>query len=299
MPLPHDITELCQSAVHRGWLYIITRTSSEMVVFRSMNKHDWESFPSPPDTLSCQGMLSHNDRLFILSRPKKSVDQDEHLSILELLDIDGSLEWHKLPNARCPVERLRPAFFGAGNSLILAGGQSSAKPWPRTCSEYYLHGNDWVTTTSWPALFKEVSGLQSVTFNNCVHLIGGYDDALTPSNTTFSVDLRDGKPTSDWTGTTNALPVTPNWECGACHVHGNLVVAGGYDQSLKVLRPDVFVFDRLGSARWLQIPELTIARRGASLVFFRGSLLAICGGVNTSLYFSSAVEELSLTFISD
>ena len=248
-------------------------------------------------------MLSHKDRLFILSYPPRSRDRNRHLYILELLEIDGRLKWHKLPNARCPVQQSLPAFFGGGNSLVIAGGHSSANHWPRACSAYDLLDNEWVTTTEW--LPDRVSALQSVTVDNCVHLIGGHDKTLAPSSATFCVHLikKDGCPTSDQTGTTNALPDTPHGQCGACHVHGNVVVAGGYDSINLKVQQDVFVFDK-SSAKWLKLPELTIARCHSSLVYFRGSLLAIGGsqishGFHSRMHKSvdlvvSEVEELPL-----
>ena len=289
--LPHpcsDFEGVCYPAVCRGWLYItLSSRSSNVAVIRTKNKQDWESLPPPPDTVMCHGMRSHNDRLFFLSL-SGSVNSHGHLSILELLKINDHLEWQKLPNARCPVEEWQPAFFGAGNSLVLAGGLS-IQTRPSKCIEYDLHDNDWVTTTSWPTLPHGAFGLQSVTVDNSVHLIGCDDGPFSPSNAIFSIDLRDGRPVSDWTGSTNALPNAPFADCSVCQVHGNVVVAGGVD---VVQRPHVFVFDRR-SGRWLHLPMLTFTRRNIALIFFGGSLLAI-GGNKLDGRYSSAIEELSL-----
>ena len=289
LPHPCDFKGVSYSAVCCGWLYItLSCGSSNDVFIRTKNKQDWESLPPPPDTIMCHGMLSHNDRLFILSLPD-SVNSHRHLSILELLKINDDLKWQKLPNARCPVKVWEPAFFGAGNSLVLAGGLSIQRR-PQKCSEYDLHDNDWVTTTSWPALPHGAFGLQSVTVDNSVHLIG--DGPFSPRNTIFSIDLRDGRPASDWTGSTNALPNPPLSDCGVCQVHGNVVVAGGFD---VVPKPHVFVFDRR-SRKWLNLPELTFARSNISLSFFGGSLLAIGGNMGHiwDRPYSIAIEELSL-----
>ena len=80
LPAP-DMGNTCQSAVHRGWLYIITHSKSAgVVLYRTRNKRDWEEIPSPPNAEYCHSMLSHNSRLFILSKPPSSVDRDQHLT---------------------------------------------------------------------------------------------------------------------------------------------------------------------------------------------------------------------------
>ena len=292
-PAPTISTRCGESTVHHGWLYIVAHgKSSGNVVIRTKDKQEWQTLPSPPNTAYCFGILSHNDRLFILSFPPKSVDERQHLIIHELL-LEGSdhVEWRPLPNARCPVQRWGPAFFGAGNSLVLAGGQSLAQPWPTTCSEYDLHGNDWVRATNWPDLSESAHGFKAVIARNVVHLIGGLGINRSSNRTTFCIEIKGDRPAGSWL--VNALPATPFSQCGACEVYGNLVVAGGSGQSFGD-QPDVFVFDGKSKKSWQRLPELTIARRSPSLVFFGGGLLSIGGFQGTAVRFSSAVEELSL-----
>ena len=238
MPLPSDelMRNYCQSAVHRGLLYIVSQDTLGVKILRTRTTKecDWESFSFPPETTLCHGILSYKDRLFILCGSIKSVARNLRPHILELLEINGRLVWHELPNGDCPVRRYRPAFFGAGNSLVLAGGCSSTDrlSGPTSGIEYNLSGNNWMlmATINSATVPEEALGLQSVTVDNCVHLIGGYDTTLAPRNATFSVNLKDGRPASECrTDITNALPDTPHSQCGACHVHGNVVVAGGYD----------------------------------------------------------------------
>ena len=287
-----DIFGLCRSAVHRDWLYIITISKLPgVVVYRTRNKRDWEKIPSPPSTLDCYGMLSHNNRLFTLSEPN-NWDRDRHLIIHELLDVDGHLEWRAVPNARCPVQRLRPAFFGVGNSLVLAGGDSStisSAPQLTMCIAYDLQGNYWNTAT-WPALPKPMTDPQSVVVSDCVFLMGTSGCGLSLRTDVFSISIKDSRAAGDWI--VNApvpLPATlPIIDC-ACHVHGNLVVAGREGTSLRA-----FVFDR-SSDKWLKLPELSIVRRKPVLVHFGGSLLAAGGDVDVS--YTDKVEELSLPTI--
>ena len=300
LPVPH-ISSTCLSAVHTGWLYIITQSKSAgVVMYRTQNKRDWEKIPSPPNTLYCQGMLSHNSRLFILSEPPKTPYLDRHLMLHELLEVNGRLEWRAVPNARCPIQylypaffgvgRLFPAFFGVGNSLVLAGGRSSTKPWPTTCSEYDLHGNNWVEATTWPALPKQMTSPTSVVVGDYVYLIGGSDETSLSIKDVFSISVKDGRAAGPWL--VNALPATPLDLCAACHVYGNLVVAGGANQSRSV-----FVFDS-SSNKWLKLPELSIGRCRPNLVHFGESLVTAGGYINVGGgAFTNQVEELSLPTI--
>ena len=300
MPLPHDIDDICYSAVHRGWLYVISHSKSAgVVVLRTNNKVHWESLPSPVPSSAvscyCHGMLDYNNRLFILLD-----GGGQHLYIRELLEINSGIEWHWLPNGCCPVKRHRPAFFGAWSSLVLAGGYTSTKPWPTWCSEYDLHGNDWVTNSRWPTLFRAVAGLQAVTVKNRVYLLGGHDETMTPNTVIFSIPLVDGellRLQPHWAGATDHAITTPYGDCGACCVHDNVVVVGGNNQNFAscaaMPQPNAFVLNStIFFPHWLKLPELVVARRYVSLTFFSGSLLAIGGCL--SLSFSREVEELSV-----
>ena len=281
-----DIDDVCQSAIHRGWLYIITGSRpAGVVAHRTRNKRDWETLPFPPNTKYCNGILSHNDRLFILSQPPRSVDRNQHLNLHELLEVDGRLKWRALQNGRCPVQRWDPAFFGIGNSLVLAGGDSTTLPWPIECSEYNLHGNYWVETTNWPALPKQTTSLKAVVVGDCVHLIGGRNTKYSLTTDVFSVCVKNCRAVGAWF--TDVVPPTPGAGCGACHVHGNLVVAGGVCNS-----PGVFVYDEESHA-WLQLPKLTIGRCSPALVHFGHSVLAV-GGVGHHNSYINEVEKLSL-----
>ena len=263
--------------------------SAGVVIYRTRNKRDWEKIPSSLSTECCHGLLSHNNRLFILSKPPGAVDRNQHLILHELLEVNGRLEWRAVPYARCPVQRWHPAFFGVGNSLVLAGGDSRTKPWPTTCSVYDLHGKNWVKTTTWPALPKQMTYLKSVVVSDCVYLIGGHGNISYSITEVFSMSVKNGRAAGAWL--VNALTATLRPNCGACHVYGNLVVAGGEEQCMR----SVFVFDR-SSNTWLKLPELSIGRYRPSLVHFGESLLTV-GGYAGRGKFTSSIEELRLPTI--
>ena len=127
--------------------------------------------------------------------------------------------------------------------------------------------------------------LKPVVVCDYVYLEGGFDDSWSPTTDVFSIRVKDGRAAGPWL--VNALPATPLDLCAACHVYGNLVVAGGKDQS-----ESVFVFDS-SSHTWLKLPDLSIGREFPALVHFGDSSLTV-GGCVGFVFFTNKVEELSL-----
>ena len=296
VPLPSR-PENCRSAVHNGWLYIVTHKhmasadSSPIEVVRTQNLKNWTTLPTPPDTEYCQGILSHNDQLFMLSSPpkSKSADGNQRLIIHELLLVnDRSFKWLQLPNASLAVERQLPAFFGVGNSLLVAGGSGPSMQWPKGCCEYDLVRHDWTKSTNWPALPKQRSELVPVAVDGFVHLF--CDDPDGRACEVFSIKVESDKPVGPWL--VNHLPPPPFSRFGACHVHGNIVVAGGRDHSDQPQAQSAVLVFSPKCQQWRCLPELAVPRKYLALVCFGDSLFAI-GGFDHGSY-SDVIEELPL-----
>ena len=302
--LPTDLGDRSVAAVHNKHLYVAVRSKSEgALVFRvaDQNFENAEKLNAPPDGNRCFGLISHNHCLYYLSNPTLEHDPDLHSVIFQLDEAtepsttdqhsQKSLTWRRLQNGRCPLKQLLPACFGAGASLVLAGGQALNKS-VTLVTEYDLLSEDWCTPSTWPSLPKAAQQQNAVVLGNGVHLIGGATKSGSEARWTtsiYSIKIeRNGRPSSDWRE--GDLPSPPNSGSGACRLFQTVIVAGGDREGQ--LHPGVHVLDP-DTRKWLSLPLLETARTQPSVVLFQGCLFVIGG--KDGRRWCSTIERLALS----
>ena len=287
-PIPADITGRSFVAVHKNHLYIASSSTSKgaFVIRVAGSSFDYaEKLNAPPQSEFCRGLVSHNNCLYYLARPTSTDDPDQHCVLFRLVEdsqdsgqgSQPSLQWERLPNGRCPVKQLVPAFLGKSESLLLAGGKDSDGDSFTLVTEYNLRSGDWCTPTAWPHLPAAAQQQHPVSLGDGTHLFGG----IVFSGTKFIKSLssvhsikaeRSGSPSGEWRE--GVLPSTPDAGSGACELFQTVLVAGGVksghqQQEVHILDPD--------TQEWLQLPSLCSAKSQAAMAFYQGCLFAIGG----------------------
>ena len=285
--------------MHGGQLYIYSSSESKGCFLQhTSDLIDWHELPPPPNTFTCYGLLSHSSFLYFLSRPTITHDPDRHPVLFQLSDshqdasADSTPTWVQLPNGRCPIKQLVPAFFGFGHRLVLAGGSDGHNSL-KVVSEYCLETHRWLAPTDWPLLPYPSQQHHVVSLSDYIHLVSPIvkkEGKSSGRSSVLSLKVEKDRPPKEWS--LDLIPSTAHPGCGACRILGTIAVAGGAVLNPLKLFQDVYNFD--GEARtWLKLPSLTVERCAPSLVFFKGRLLAM-GGVSKTYEFLSSIEQLAL-----
>ena len=301
--LPDDIDDGCYTAVHKGHLYVSSESKSQgCFIVRTADLRNWQRLNVPHSSIWYHGLVSHHGNLFFLSILQEHQDQSFHqvlFSLNEAEDLASDNEaqlmrarvprtWQRLSNGRAPAQQLCPAFFDVGHSLLLVGGMCSGSS-VATVQEYCLSTGRWLEQTDWPSLPVQLQQQQPVLMDDVIHLVGGGNVSSGKnkgSATVHSMDMEAGRCRGPWKST--IVRPTPRPLPGACRLFNTVAVAGGHGLSSPGYT-GVVVLD-VRSHEWLRLPSLTVARQQASLVHFKGSLLAF-GGADMRGHWISSVEQ--------
>ena len=287
--------------MHGGQLYISSLSKSKGCFLQhTSDLIDWHELPPPPNTFACFGLLSHSSFLYFLSCPTITHDPDQHPVLFRLSDshqdasADSTPTWVQLPNGRCPIKQLVPAFFGFGHRLVLAGGDDGHNSL-NVVSEYCLETHRWLAPTDWPLLPFPSQLYHVVSLSDYIHLVSPLvikegKFSVRRQSSVLSLKVEKDRPPKEWS--LDLIPSTAHPRCGACRFLGTIAVAGGLVLSPLKLFQDVYFLDR-EARTWLKLPSLTVERHAPSLVFFKGRLLAM-GGWSKTYELLSSIEQLAL-----
>ena len=304
--LPDDLADRCSTAVHGGHLYVASTSQTQgCFLLRTNDLNTWQRLSTPQHAAFCHGMVSHQHQLFLLLRLDEDQDLDLHPVLFRLSTSDAvqdraaaaqptsAFVWQRLLNGRTPTQTHAPALFGWGHSLVLVGGRCQGESLSKV-SEYSLSAGCWLEATDWPCLPQARQLQHPVILGSTIHLLGGacYEKSLlVGKKPVFSLNVNSGRRRQPWqTGVIKQSPYTFH---GACRLFGTVVIAGGISSRQKQV--GTFVWDTV-SQQWLRLPDLTVPRTQASLVYYKGDLLAF-GGSEKIGQFNSSVESFSIAAV--
>ena len=313
--LPSDIDAKYSTACHNGQLYVSSHSkASGSFIKRSQDLVSWEELPCPISTMEPSQLLSHRGKLYCLGKSERSA-RDGSSSCRVLFQLNDSMStasahippqcpgstsvvWQQLPSGQSLTRIDLSAWFGVGDSLLLAGGVCGHQVnTSRVVHEYSISRGKWVMPSTWPDLEQPRQSHRSVVLDDAVHLIGGLrisfqsGDAVKFSPEIQTMKIADGGRGVGWK--TNRLAPSPHGSPGACRLFETVVLAGGFKIGARnENKADVYVWNRT-SHRWLALPPLNKPRDSTSLIAFQGKLLAFGGGCEGNKYLAT-VEQLSI-----